>query len=75
MTLTHLTSYILQIKLTLTQAIRATIESAFGEMHSINYTMDRVTFIIMFILAIKSKVRVTFIIIGNKKWFRNIEVG
>ena len=40
------------------QAIRATIESAFGEMHSTNYTMDRVT----------------FIIIGNKKWFQNIDV-
>ena len=38
-------------KLSLPQAIRATHESTFGEMHSINYTMDRVTFMIMLIIA------------------------
>ena len=27
-----------------TQAIRATAQSTFGEMHNVNYTMDRVTF-------------------------------
>ena len=38
------------------QAIRATAQSTFGEMHNVNYTMDRVTsmlFIKIFCMTLK----------------------